>query len=252
MRSKKNPHCSQPFGQLFGGRPDRLGSAASHPQRAPLATHRAPEHAPGPRGPCRRHRAASARRPRPWSRSKGNFEHLRTHGRHRVGWPRGVYTVRVGGAGRRAGAGSVCGVAGVAGVRAGPWRECGRRAQRGSRVGGWRMRGAANSLGATRAKAMPRGLMAGTALKATLWAGATREQAGAQPGATLGVAFALEAAPRARLGREARRKVASRAACSTPSSRLARGITCPPPGCWPGPAGASTGGDLSARRFTGG
>ena len=210
MRSKKNPHCSQPFGQLFGGRPDRLGSAASHPQRAPLATHRAPEHAPGPRGPCRRHRAASARRPRPWSRSKGNFEHLRTHGRHRVGWPRGVYTVRVGGAGRRAGAGSVCGVAGVAGVRAGPWRECGRRAQRGSRVGGWRMRGAANSLGATRAKAMPRGLMAGTALKATLWAGATREQAGAQPGATLGVAFALEAAPRARLGREARRKVARR------------------------------------------
>ena len=219
MRSKKNHHCSQPFGQLFGGRPDRLGSAASHPQRAPLATHRAPEHAPGPRGPCRRHRAASARRPRPWSRSKGNFEHLRTHGRHRVGWPRGVYTVRVGGAGRRAGAGSVCGVAGVAGVRAGPWRECGRRAQRGSRVGGWRMRGAANSLGATRAKAMPRGLMAGTALKAALWAGATREQAGAQPGATLGVAFALEAAPRARLGREARRKVASRDA--PPARRVA-------------------------------
>ena len=68
------------------------------------------------------------------------------------------------------------------------------------------------------------------ALKAPLWAGATREPAWAGPGATRGVATALEAAPNTRLGRDSRREIAGGPAPSTPSGRLARGITCPPPG----------------------
>jgi hypothetical protein len=68
------------------------------------------------------------------------------------------------------------------------------------------------------------------AFKASTWAGATCEPACAGPGATRGVATAREAAPHRRLGREARWEIASRAAHSTPSSPLACGITCPPPG----------------------
>ena len=61
-------------------------------------------------------------------------------------------------------------------------------------------------------------------------AGATREPAWAGPGATRGVATALEAAPNTRLGRDSRREIAGGPAPSTPSGHLARGITCPPPG----------------------
>jgi hypothetical protein len=71
------------------------------------------------------------------------------------------------------------------------------------------------------------------ALKASPWAGATREPAWAGPGATRGVATALEAAPEHASGgiRGGRLPVARPKHAQRPySGRLARGITCPLPG----------------------
>eukprot|EP00964_Phaeocystis_antarctica_P052161 scaffold30514_cov62-Phaeocystis_antarctica.AAC.1 len=69
MASKKNPHCSHAFRLLCGGRPDRLGSAAS-PQRAGRGRsvpRRSPQHSlrgSGPRAglvvPWRARRGAGA------------------------------------------------------------------------------------------------------------------------------------------------------------------------------------------------
>ena len=67
---------------------------------------------------------------------------------------------------------------------------------------------------------------------------------------TRGVATALGAALHRRLGRGARREIASRATHSTPSSRLARGKTCPPPGVNRDPPAQAPAGTLSARRST--
>ena len=74
----------------------------------------------------------------------------------------------------------------------------------------------------------------GAALKASLWAGQRDGPAGSRPGATRGVAPALDAAPRTRLGREARREIGERSARAQPTAgprgRVARAITLPPPG----------------------
>jgi hypothetical protein len=88
----------------------------------------------------------------------------------------------------------------------------------------------ASSLEPTRFEAKPRGHAGAGGFRGISVAGATREPAWAGPGATRGVATALEAAPNTRLGRDSRREIAGGPAPSTPSGHLARGITCPPPG----------------------
>ena len=115
-------------------------------------------------------------------------------------------------------------------MRAGRGRECGGRPQRRSRAGRRRGRGAAKSPRRSIPRQILEAMPALAALQAAPRAGATYEPAGAGPGASRAAASAREAAPGPRLGREARREIGSHAADSASSCRLARGITCPPPG----------------------
>eukprot|EP00964_Phaeocystis_antarctica_P077733 scaffold48295_cov77-Phaeocystis_antarctica.AAC.4 len=87
MASGKKTHCNHAFRLLCGGRPDRLGSAAS-PHSVP----------PWPPSGClstlpaRVGGAAAAAPPRravldPGRRPRATFELLRTPGRHEMRWP---------------------------------------------------------------------------------------------------------------------------------------------------------------------
>ena len=114
-QGKKNPYVIMPFGP-FGARPDRLGSAGKRPRVDPM-----------PRPGCRSTLLACLDRPAateplpsaaldPGRGQRAPLTSCRHAGDEGSGG-RAAWTVRVGGAARRAGAGSVGGMAGVAGLR---------------------------------------------------------------------------------------------------------------------------------------
>ena len=125
-RGKKNPYVIMPFGCLSGPGPT-ASEAPLALARGPLATPWVPEHPPGLPGPCRRQEPPPSAALDPGRGQRAPLSSCRHAGDQ--GWcGRAAWTVRVGGAGRRMGAGPVGGMAGVAGLRGGLSRGRARRA----------------------------------------------------------------------------------------------------------------------------